>query len=278
MHKKPRKVEMLFNYNTLKVILDTSTRSIKVFLNRPEDNNRLNIEMLFELEGLASWLTSHLEVNSVVISSETDEFCSGFDLNELKIMSDEKRYKYLARFQRVIQSYKALPQTIICDLRNGASSMGIELALAADIRLINKKGQLNFNFLKEAWVPMCGGISLLAELVGKSNAWQWVLSSKKVEADRLINSGFVLDYSDSCDELMKTISEQSPVARIQAKRAFYDTVHKQFDESIHFDTACAQASMKTDDWRLENEDSEEFTAARDFSTNVKTNYTNTPHM
>lgn len=264
---------MLFNYNTLKVVLDTANRSIKVFLNRPEEENRLNIEMLFELESLANWLTSHLEVNSVVISSEGETFCEGFDFKELKVMCDEKRFKYLARFQKVVQAYKALPQTIICDMKSSTSSMGLELALAADIRIANEDAKFNFSFLNEGWVPMCGGISVLSELVGKGNAWQWILSSRVVDAEKAYQSGFIVDqYTDTqvLDRLLQTIAKQSPVARIQTKRAFYDTVHRQFDESLHFDTACAQASMKTDDWK--KEDNEEFTQARDFSYQVKTNF------
>ena len=42
----------LFNYNTLKVSLKKETRTLVVELNRPENQNAINTEMIFELEGL----------------------------------------------------------------------------------------------------------------------------------------------------------------------------------------------------------------------------------
>ena len=114
---------MNFNYNTLNVDLQPKTRSLSISFNRPEKNNQMNLEMLFELESLFGWLTAHLEVNAVVIKGTNDHFCSGFDEEELKIMSEEKLQKYLVRFQRLISGMLALPQTIICDLGKISESL-----------------------------------------------------------------------------------------------------------------------------------------------------------
>ena len=77
---------MNFNYNTLIVDLHPKTRSLSITFNRPESENQMNLEMLFELESLFGWLTAHLEVNAVVIKGQDNIFCTGFDEKELKIM------------------------------------------------------------------------------------------------------------------------------------------------------------------------------------------------
>lgn len=256
---------MLFNYNTLLVELAPETKSVKVLFK----NEQLNIETLFELESLFAWLTSHLEVTSVLLSSQGEYFGKGFDKEELKLMSEEKLIKYMGRFQKLIQAMVALPQTIICDLKNGAEDLSVEFALGTDIRLINHDGKLHFNFLENGWVPNAGGVSLLSELVGKSHARSWLLSGAKVSSQKLSQSGFVLGTTQEVgiNELLESIAKQSPIARIQTKRALFDTVHKQFDETIHFDTSCALVSLKTEDWKKDQEQ-ENFTSARDFRQNL----------
>ena len=133
---------MKFNYNTLNVDLRPETRSLTISLNRPKHNNQMNVEMLFELESLFGWLTAHLEVNAVVITGVGDTFCTGFDEEELRLMSEDKLQKYLVRFQRLISGMLALPQTIICDLKKKrqqewVSSLLLELILESLMKILH---------------------------------------------------------------------------------------------------------------------------------------------
>ena len=85
----------LFNYNTLSVSLDKTTRSMTVELNRPELQNSLNTEMIFELETLFTWLSTHIEVKSIYLTGKGDYFCKGLDDKELSTWTEEKRQKNL---------------------------------------------------------------------------------------------------------------------------------------------------------------------------------------
>lgn len=264
---------MNFNYNTLEVTLQKETRSIKVALNRPETNNALNVEMIFELESLFGWLTSHLEVNAVVLTGIGDTFCSGFDQEELKIMSDEKLQKYIVRFQKIITGMMSLPQTIICDLKDGAKGMGIELALGADVRIARSTAVVTFDSLKSGWVPCCGGVSLLGQIVGPSIARHWTLTSAKVGSQALNAKGFVGEtYSTSEDALaplLRNIAAQAPVARIQAKRSFLEAIMPEAARGFEFETMFAFAAMQTEDWKKDLGLGETFTAARDLARELK---------
>ncbi len=263
---------MNFNYNTLKVTLQKETRSIEVAINRPEQNNTLNVETLFELESLFGWLTGHLEVNAVVLTGVGNTFCSGFDQNELAIMSDEKLQKYMVRFQKIVMGMLSLPQTIICDLKDGASGMGIELALGADIRVARTTARLDFDALKTGWVPCGGGIALLNQLVGQSIARHWMMTSAKVGASELSNRGLIGTlYSEGEDvthQFLKTISRQAPVARIQAKRSFLESVMPEASRGFEFEAIFSFAAMKTEDWKKDTA-TENFTSARELARELK---------
>lgn len=275
---------MKFNYNTISVTLNPKSRSIEVLLNRPENNHAINVEMLFELESLFAWLTSHLEVNAITLSSTPNDqniFSCGFDKKELSIMSRDKVQKYMVRFQKIITGMLHLPQTIICDLKDGAEGMAIELALGADIRIASKSSKLHFNSLENGWVSCAGGIGILSHLVGHSFARQWTLSSKTVGQQEMTSSGLILEtYGEGeslITEILNKILKQSPVARIQTKGSFLEEVRPTIEQTWNFESAFSFAALKTNDWKKETEN--EFTAARDFGSHIKSGHNNpTPDL
>lgn len=264
---------MKFNYNTLNVDLNSDTRSISIELNRPEKENAINVEMLFELESLFSWLTGHLEINAVLLKGKGDIFCSGFDQDELKIMSEEKLKKYIVRFQKIVSGMLYLPQTVICDLGEGAKGMGLELSLGADMRIGSKTGTVSFNNLDLAWVPCCGGIGLLSTWVGNANARAWTLSSRRVGNTELSDKGLLLETyssqekSDTSQNILKRIAVQAPIARIQTKRSFLEGILPDLQRTFEYESIFSFASMKTGDWNKEEETP--FTQARDLAKELK---------
>lgn len=259
---------MIFNYNTLKVDLNKETKSIFVTLNRPEINNAINIEMLFELEGLFSWLTSHLEVNSVVLKGSDNFFSAGFDQKELDSMSSDKLKKYLARFHKLVIGMQFLPQTLICDLGKGAKGMAIELCLGADIRVCHQDATLDFDCLKNGWIPCNGGVSILSNLIGTSLARQWTLSSSKIDAQQMVSSGLMMKSYQSnqnllVQDILENIFKQAPIARIQTKRSFLERELVAQNEVEHNDTRFAFASLHLREWS--KKDYREFVSAREMS-------------
>ena len=271
---------MLFNYNTLKVCLHKKTQSIHILLHRPHKESALNIEMLFELEGLLGWLCSHLEIHALYLSSTQEFFCNGFELEELKAMNEKKFYKYLTRFRKITTALQCLPQTCLCNLKGGASGMGLELALACDLRIARKDCLVCFDDLQRGWAPCAGGVHRLSSLVGVSRAQQWQLSGAQVSAQGLLQSGLLLDtYSKEEEEehlklkILNRISQQAPVARLQTKKSFFEYSTPQQERSLHYqqekEFLFALAALKLEDWK--KTDSREFTKARELSQKIKEN-------
>ena len=185
----------LFNYNTLEAGLNMDTRSMTVRLNRPAQEHAINREMLFELEGLFAWAAEHLEVKSIHLSSTLSSenlFCSGWDKEELRKLDKDKMAEQFQKLQKLIYSFFFLPQTIIIDLKNGARGIGSELSIGADLRVMNENGELHFDHLNRGLVPSCGGIGFLSEIVGQTNARNWILSGEAIECHELKRTGFPL--------------------------------------------------------------------------------------
>lgn len=275
----------LFNYNTLNVDLLKETKTLKITLNRPEAENSFNTEMIFELETLFTWSATKLEINSILITSSTEYFSKGWDRRELVGATDQKVQRLMKKVQKLVYVMYFLPQTIIMDLKDGASGVGAEFALGADIRLAADNAHIEFGHLREGLVPACGGIGFLASVVPKATARKWILSSLPLSEMELLTSGYISEIYDTNDsstaeKYLTAISKQAPVARIQAKRSLLDTVLADFDAAKEFEFDYAVAGMSMGDWRkslnaAREDKAPEYTSARELSAMLQKERENT---
>ena len=264
----------LFNYNTLSVSLDKNTRSLTIELNRPELQNSLNTEMIFELETLFTWLSTHIEIKSIYFTGKGDYFCKGLDDQELAVWSEEKRQKNFEKVQKLIYSMFYLPQTIVVDLKNGCSGLGVELSMGADIRIASSNCTLHFDHLQKGIVPSCGGVGFTNALLGNSIARQWILSSKKVTSQQLLSSQTIIEsYTGESTymEYLESISTQSEIARIQAKRSLLESIMPEIDRAIKWEKKFSIAGMCTGDWKelAKRGEQASLTSAKEFSSRLK---------
>jgi enoyl-CoA hydratase/carnithine racemase len=259
----------IFNYNTFDVFLNRNYKSLEVFFK----SELINTETIFELESLYSWLSSHIEINAVVLSSKNDSFLNGIDCNEMARLADQKWQRNLVKLQHLIYNMFFLPQTFIVDLKNGAKGVGAELALGADLRVAHNNVEVQFTHLQKGLVPHCGAVGFLTPLFGASWSRQWLMSGKAILAEELRNSGFVHNTYESestVDNLLKEICSQSPVARIQTKRSLLESIMSELDRTLSFEKKFALAGMSTGDWKkIAQDDNSELMNARDYAKKLK---------
>ncbi|MBL6989970.1 MAG: enoyl-CoA hydratase/isomerase family protein [Bacteriovoracaceae bacterium] len=244
----------LFNYKTLKVSLKQETRTLVVSLNRFESSNKIDTEMINELETLFNWASNHLEIHSILLTGEGSLFSEGLDYEDFSQHPEKQVVSTLSKLQKVIYSMFFLPQTIIIDLKEGAKGVALELAAGADIRVAQKGAILHFNHLNEGIAPMCGGVGFLGEMIPKAMAKNWILSSIPITESSLTGSGFLLElYDEGSDELisylLENISLQAPVQRIQAKRSMLESIMPGIDRALEYEKTFAVAGMACLDWR-----------------------------
>jgi enoyl-CoA hydratase len=248
-------MQTLFNYTTLSTRLEKTTRTLFVTLNRPDWNNALRLEMLFELEGLFAWCTTKVEINSIFIDSSTPFFSSGLEYDTLSGTSAQSLEKLNQKLQKIIFAMMQLPQTIVIDLGEGSETLASEFSLGADIRIASENSKVCFNHSHYGLVPAAGGMSMLSALTTPSFARDWVLTGRPVAQESLLQSGFVRSIynssnrSDIIREILEDLSRAAPVQRIQAKLGLFETLRPTLEAGLQMDKKVAKASMVSEDWR-----------------------------
>lgn len=243
----------LFNYSTLNVSLNKQNRSLHISFNRSEYQNSFNFEVLFELESILAWASNKLEISTILFSGTNGFFSSGISLESIQ-KNPDRLEKFLTKFRKITSSLHYLPQTTICDIGTGTCNIGCEFAINCDLRISHCLSFMEFNHLKMGLTPSAGGIGLLKANVGPARAKNWIFMAKKVFADELMNSGLTLQSYDSLNReesintVLMTLDSQAPVSRMQAKMAFFESIHSELTATETYETKISKANILTFDW------------------------------
>ena len=164
-----------------------------VTLARAAKLNALTPPMLDELERIARALEADVEVRVVVLTGAGERaFCIGADIHEWAALPPLDMWRrWVKRGHQVFDQWARLRQPVIAALNGHAFGGGLELAIAADIRIAAEPATFA---LPEASIGTCPGWSgsqRLVKLVGASHAKYLALSGVRVPAAAALASGLV---------------------------------------------------------------------------------------
>ncbi|MCO4793013.1 MAG: enoyl-CoA hydratase/isomerase family protein [Bacteriovoracaceae bacterium] len=240
-------------YNTLEVSLNPENRSLTTTLCFDPSSPYFTLEMVVELENLVKWLTTKVEINSVLFKSNCLDFGTGLNLADWESRGEKKLLQVYQRFQRLVYGMFFLPQTIIVDYGNKARGVGAEFGLSADLRLCRNGASIDFSRIDDGLVPMAGGVGFLSCLIGKARAKAWLLSPFPPSKVALLESGFITEtYADGespAFRYLDAIAGQSPMARIQTKSSQLQSMLPELDRAKEYEEGYASGCMGFGDWR-----------------------------
>ncbi len=213
----------LFSFKTLKVVVIPRIRTIKIELLE----NEINFEMVFELEKLIHFLCEHIEINVVLLTTSNKNFIQGINYDALLKLNDHHVMSFKQNFYKMLYMLFHIPQILIMDLKQGVAREGIEITLAADIRISNINFQIDFDYLKRGIFPhpVCVTMfnNFLPPLLNKN---LFLLNDKQNLHGTLKSSGFIYEFYKTSEEesllnaIFEKINELAPIARIQNKQNF----------------------------------------------------------
>lgn len=167
-----------------KVRLAVDDQIATITLDNPAKLNAISPAMLAELEGVVAELERSGEVRAVVLTGAGERaFSVGADIGAWAALAPLDMWRsWVREGHRVFARLAALRQPVIAALNGYAFGGGLELALAADIRLAAASAELALPEAKIATVPGWGGTSRLPALVGASRAKQLIFTGARLDA------------------------------------------------------------------------------------------------
>lgn len=195
-----------------------------VTIDRPEVLNALDHEMLLELGAVLELAEADLDVQALIVTGVGRAFVAGADIENLQRLGDgfSGREAALAG-QDLMNSLAALPFPTIAAINGFALGGGLELALAADLRVASREAKLGLPEVQLGLIPGYGGTQRLPRLIGLGRALDLILTGRHVGAEEALSLGLVNRVVDDAlagaRELAQACLRNAPIAMGLAKEA-----------------------------------------------------------
>lgn len=155
-------------------------------LNRPDAGNALSVGLVAELGEAIRRVRFDDAVRVLVITGAGRMFCAGVDLKER-----DRPATWLSDARAALDAVEALEIPVIAAINGTCLGGGLELALAADIRIGAQSARLGLPEIVFGAPPAFGGAARLTRLVGPGRAKHLMLTGETVTAAEALGYGLV---------------------------------------------------------------------------------------
>jgi enoyl-CoA hydratase/carnithine racemase len=213
-----------------RVITEIEGPVARVWLNRPDKLNGLDLDMMRQLTSAAKALRANTAVRVVVIEGRGESFCAGLDFatvgkeSKLRIarMALPNPLRGTNGFQECFWAWRNLPVPVIAITRGHVLGGGIQLALACDFRFTTP--DCRWSVLEAKWglIPDMSGTVALGELVGADVAKRLTMTGEIISGEQAHAYGLATGVDAApeklAQELIEAIIVRSPDSVAASKR------------------------------------------------------------
>jgi enoyl-CoA hydratase/carnithine racemase len=144
-------------------------------------------------------------VRAVALRGGDQIFSAGADVRLLEKMGYEQIVTWNRRLQRLLTSVAELPVPVVAAVTGHALGGGLELALAADYRVADRRATLGLPEVQLGIMPGSGGTQRLTEIVGRSRAKELLMTGRRLTADEALALGVVDEVAEPAESWDRAI-------------------------------------------------------------------------
>lgn len=220
-----------------------------ITINRPDKLNALNRATLAELRSALEEVEKDVDVRVAILTGSGNKaFVAGADIAEFSSF-DKNQGGELAQkgHESVMNHIQNFSKPVIAAINGYALGGGLELAMAAHIRIASDNAKMGLPEVSLGLIPGYGGTQRLAQLAGKGRAIEMIVSAQAITAAQALEYGLVNRVVsqeallETCAGLAQKIAANSPKAigkAIEAVNACFDHSRNGFDEEIRLFGEC----------------------------------------
>lgn len=216
------------------VILETVHDGIATLvMNRPDRLNALNNELATVLNDALGRIAGDESIRVVVLTGAGRAFCAGGDLaliGQGRATGQAESLEPLLRSgMQAVLKMRLMPQPVIAAVNGAAAGAGMNLALAADIRIAAEEAAFGQNFAKVGLFPDFGGTYFLPQLVGPAIAAELFYTGDMIDAKTALRLGIVnhvvpaAELEGEVKSLAQKIKQGPPVAIRAVKKTLFSS-------------------------------------------------------
>lgn len=163
-----------------------------ITLNDPPANT-YSYEMMQELDRAILDARMDETVQVIVITGKGEKFfCAGADIQMLANVTPTYKYYFCLHANETLNRLEQTPKLVIAAINGHCVGGGLEVAMAADIRVARKgAGKMGLPEVSLGVLPGTGGTQRLVRIVGKSKAIELMATGQLFNFERGVELGIV---------------------------------------------------------------------------------------
>ena len=178
------------------VLVDVISHVALITVNDPDRRNAVTAEMSSLLRADITQAEADDDVHAVVITGAGKAFCAGADLSALAAAGGGSAEEGLKRLYDGFMAVGNCTLPTIAAVNGAAVGAGLNLALAADVRIAGPNALFDARFQKLGIHPGGGATWMLQRAVGPAVARAALLFGMSFDADSAVRHGLALSVAD----------------------------------------------------------------------------------
>ena len=185
-----------------------------ITLNDPPANT-YSYEMMQQLDRAILDARMDESVQVIVITGQGDKFfCAGADIQMLANVTPTFKYYFCLHANETLNRLEQTPKLVIAAINGHCVGGGLEVAMAADIRIARKgAGKLGLPEVSLGVLPGTGGTQRLVRIVGKSKAIELMATGQLFDFERglelgILNQVFEAETGEHFREMVREYAAQ----------------------------------------------------------------------
>jgi enoyl-CoA hydratase len=221
--------------------------------------NTYSYPLMRELDDAVLQARFDESVHALVLTGAGDKFfCAGADIRMLQTAAPAFKYAFCLHANETLNRLEQTPKLVVAALNGHTVGGGLEIALAADLRVARKGGgKIGLPEIHLGVLPGTGGTQRLTRAVGKTRALELMLSGRLFAFEEARELGLVQELFEGDDFLAEVrgyVRQFLPPARASKavgliKRAVQTGAELPFQDALALERELQQQLFQSDDAR-----------------------------
>ena len=237
-----------------RIALDAADGVARIVIDRPDKMNAITPEMVRDLQRACRAIDDDRDVRVATIMGAGERaFSAGSDLNVLADLTDVMAFRDRIEYAALVRDIK---KPVIAGLKGWVLGGGMEIAIAADIRIAGRSAKIGGPEVTRGWIGGGGASQMLPRLVGIGQAMRMLLTGDPVDAETALRIGLIEEVVDDAavearvGEVAKKIASFSPVATQAVKAGVRAAQSMSLDQGLRYENELHTICM-SDNARVE---------------------------
>ena len=208
-------------YETCLVSVENNIGTIQ--LNRPKAFNAVNIKLLDESYEIISGFNDDPEVRAIIMRGNANAFAAGADLKAVNNFNAFEARNFLDKVHRTLFALEDNHKPTVAAVNGLALGGGLEMVLAADIRVLADNATLGLPEINIGIFPGAGGTQRFPRSASICVAKQYIFTGDFFDAETAYRIGLAnmvvpaAEVVETATKIARKLTKKPPLALREAK-------------------------------------------------------------